>query len=118
MEHMKSCAEDVNSNIEEAWKNDGGNRKNSVWMQGSASALSPIQLNLYEDLKEKHGSEVLESTSFNASQGWFHWLKVRVNLQKIIVNGEAMSEDTTAALEFLIMPQESFNEGVLFTQAV
>ena len=72
MEHMKSCAEDVNSNTEEAWKNDGGNRKNSVWMQGSASALSPIQLNLYEDLKEKHGSEVLESTSFNASQGWFH----------------------------------------------
>ena len=72
---------------------------------------------LYEDLKEKHGSEVLDSTSFNASQGLFHWLKVRVNLQNIIVSGEAMSEDTTAALEFPIMPQESFDEDVLFTQA-
>ena len=54
---------------------------------------------------------------FNASQGWFHGLKVRVNLHNVIVSGEAVSEDTTAALEFPIMLQESIDEGVLFTQA-
>ena len=66
---------------------------------------------LYEDLKEKHGSEVLDSTSFNASQGWFHWLKVRVNLQNIIVSGEAMSTYTLAAQRFPEILQEVSDEG-------
>ena len=54
---------------------------------------------LYEDLKKKHGEES-ESTSFNASHGWFHRFKARANLHNVKVSGEAASTDTVPAREF------------------
>ncbi|KAB0368760.1 hypothetical protein FD755_019794 [Muntiacus reevesi] len=82
MKHVKSCAKDVNNNVEEAWKNDGGNRKTSHLMLIQEKARS-----LDEDLKEKH-----------------------VNLHNIIVSGEAMSEDTTKVLmKVCYLPKQVFN---------
>ena len=54
--------------------------------------------NLYKDLKKKH-SEESEGTTFNASCGWFHWFKARVNLHNVKVSGEVASADRVAVRE-------------------
>ena len=66
---------------------------------------------LYEDLNKKHGEES-EGASFNASHGWSHRFKARVNLHNIKVSGEAASADTVAAREFPETLEEITGEGV------
>ena len=59
-----------------------------------------------------------ESTSSNASHGWFHRFKARANLHNIKVSGEAVSADTIAAREFPEMLQEIIDEGTYLPEPV
>ena len=49
-------------------------------------------------MKKKHGNDS-EGANFNASHGWFHWLKTRTKLHNINVSVKAVSADTVAAWE-------------------
>ncbi|XP_065746895.1 putative CENPB DNA-binding domain-containing protein 1 [Phocoena phocoena] len=105
-----SCADDVDNNIEEAWKSDGGDGEISQVLdqdedQHQHQDLLSLMLTqekakrLYEDLNKKHG-EKSEGASFNAIRGWFHWFQARANLHNVKVSGEAVSAGTVAAWEF------------------
>ena len=72
---------------------------------------------LYEDLRKKHGEES-EGTSFNASHGWLHWFKTRVNLHDVKVSGEVASADMVAAQEFPEMLREITDEGTYLPEQV
>ena len=96
-----SYADDINNSIKKhrAWKSDKGDGEASQCVDaGSASASSPTQKTkrICEELKYQR-VHLLKPT------GWFHWFKVRANLNNIKVSGEAdtvRSADTIAAQEF------------------
>ena len=101
------CANDVENNINEMWKNDGADGESSQ-MQNQHQQSVPLSLiliqekvnSLYEDLKNKHGKES-EGTCFNASHDWFYWLKAWAKLHKLKVSSKEESADMMAAQEFL-----------------
>ena len=97
----------------------------SVWMQDQYQCCVLLSLmliqekanSLYEDFKKKHGEDS-ESTFFNASHNWFHWLKAGANMHNVKVSGEAGNSDMITAWEFPEMLWEITDEGMYLLDQV
>ncbi|XP_071053644.1 tigger transposable element-derived protein 1-like [Onthophagus taurus] len=75
----------------------------------SLSAIQQKAKEIYSELRKKMDENATDT--FNASWGWFRRFKIRANLIKVKLIGEAASTDSNAASEFIATLKAIVHDG-------